>query len=136
MAKLTIKQEKFCLEYVIDGNASRSYREAYDTANMKEATISNSAYKLLQNDEVKAKIEQLRTETIKSSILSIEQRKELLTKIAMSETYDKFGNPSFTDVRGAIDLLNKMDGVYVVKNQTELSGEIAIAKIVELPKRG
>ena len=136
MAKLTIKQEKFCLEYVIDGNASRAYREAYDAANMKEATISNSAYKLLQNDEIKAKIEQLRTETIKSSILSIEQRKELLTKIAMSEAYDKFGNPSFTDVRGAIDLLNKMDGVYVVKNQTELSGEIAIAKIVELPKRG
>jgi hypothetical protein len=136
MAKLTIKQEKFCLEYVIDGNASRAYREAYDAANMKEATISNSAYKLLQNDEIKAKIEQLRTETTKSSILSIEQRKELLTKIAMSEAYDKFGNPSFTDVRGAIDLLNKMDGVYVVKNQTELSGEIAIAKIVELPKRG
>lgn len=122
MSKLTQKQETFCLEYLKDGNATRAYRESYNTAKMKDATISNNAYMLLKNSEIIAKIESLRKEIAKPTILSIQERKEILTQIALNVAYDKDGNKNFTDARGAIDILNKMDAVYIQKNQTELTG--------------
>lgn len=118
---LTLKQEKFCLEYMKDGNASRAYREAYNAENMKEATINNNSYKLLQKNDIATRINKLKDEMKSKAILSIEERKELLTKIAKNVSFDKEGNETYTDARGAIDLLNKMDGVYIQKNQTEIS---------------
>jgi phage terminase small subunit len=136
MNKLTQKQDKFCLEYLKDGNASRAYRESYSCSKMKEATVSNNAYMLLKHSEVIARIDELRKEIAKPTILSIQERKELLTKIAQSVSYDKEGNATYSDARGAIDLLNKMEAVYINKSQTELSGTVGIAKVIELPKRG
>jgi len=37
--KLTPKQQKFCYKYIETGNASKAYRQSYDTENMKPATI-------------------------------------------------------------------------------------------------
>lgn len=122
MSKLTPKQDKFCLEYLKDGNASRAYRESYDTDNMKEATINREAKSLIDNPKIATRLEELKKEIAKPTILSIQERKEILTKIAQSVSYDRDGNPSYTDARGAIDLLNKMDAVYIQKQQTELTG--------------
>ena len=126
MAELTVKQDKFCLEYLKDGNASRAYREAYDCDNMKEATINRAAKELIDNPNITTRINELRKQTTTSAILSIEERKELLTKIANNIVYDQNGNANYNDARGAIDLLNKMDGVYVQKNQTEINGVVTI----------
>lgn len=68
--QLTQKQENFCLQYVLLGNASAAYRIAYDTSNMKPETVNNSAYKLLQNGDVAARIEEIKTETEKTLGLS------------------------------------------------------------------
>ena len=118
---LTIKQERFVLEYMKDGNASRAYREAYDAENMGEATINVQASKLLKNDKVAIRIQELRNKETESAILSIEKRKEMLTKFAYEEDS---GN-----AMKAIEILNKMDGVYVVKQQTEVSGTLGVQKI-------
>lgn len=126
MSNLTIKQEKFCLEYIKDGNASRAYREAYDASNMKEATINRNAKALTDDNKIATRIDELRQEIKSKAILSIEERKELLSMIAKNIAYDKEGNANYGDARGAIDLLNKMDGVYIQKNQTELSGELGV----------
>lgn len=126
MSNLTIKQEKFCLEYIKDGNASRAYREAYNTENMKPESINRKAKELFDNVKVAARIDEIRKETSSKAILSIEERKELLSMIAKNIAYDKEGNANYGDARGAIDLLNKMDGVYIQKNQTELSGELGV----------
>lgn len=126
MNNLTIKQEKFCLEYIKDGNASRAYREAYDASNMKEATINRNAKALTDDNKIATRIDELRQEIKSKAILSIEERKELLSMIAKNIAYDKEGNANYGDARGAIDLLNKMDGVYIQKNQTELSGELGV----------
>lgn len=121
MSRLTPKQEKFCLEYMKDGNASRAYREAYNTSNMKPESIHRKAKEVIDNGNVRARIDELQKEINKPTILNIQERKEILTKIAQSVSYDKDGNPSYTDARGAIDILNKMDAVYIQKNQTELT---------------
>jgi len=58
---LTMKQENFCREYLLCGNASEAYRRAYNCENMKDETIWNNAYKLLnQNNDVKARITELK----------------------------------------------------------------------------
>lgn len=121
---LTQKQENFCLAYIKTGNASEAYRQSYSCGKMKEATIGNNAYMLMQNSEIKARIEEINKSAVNNAILTIEQRKEILSNIARNVSYDKDGNAGFTDARGAIDLLNKMDGVYVEKRETELKGKL------------
>lgn len=57
---ITNKREVFAKEYVKSGNPSASYRKAYKTSNMKPATISNNAYKLLKNNDVATRIKELK----------------------------------------------------------------------------
>ena len=121
MSKLTPKQENFCLEFMKDGNATRAYRESYDTSKMKEATINREAKALIDNHKIATRIDELREQIQKPTILSIQERKEILTKIALNVAYDKEGNCNYTDARGAIEILNKMDGIYIQKNQTEIT---------------
>ena len=118
---LTIKQERFVLEYMKDGNASRAYREAYDAENMKESSINVNASKLLSDTKIAQRVQELRNKETESAIISIEKRKELLTKFI----YDEDTNNAMK----AIEILNKMDGVYVVKQQTEVSGTLGVQKI-------
>ncbi len=58
--RLTIKRERFLFEYLKDGNATRSYRVAYDCDKASDKTIWNDAYKLLNKPEVAARLERLR----------------------------------------------------------------------------
>lgn len=53
---LTQKEAKFCRKYYECGSATEAYRYAYNCGNMKPATVSNSAYKLLQKPHIAAKI--------------------------------------------------------------------------------
>lgn len=55
-AKLTPKQEAFYRAYLETGNASESYRRAYDASNMKEATINKRASELLQHGEIAGRL--------------------------------------------------------------------------------
>ncbi|MCL5286301.1 MAG: terminase small subunit [Nitrospirae bacterium] len=67
---LTPKQEKFCLEYLECGNASKAYRASYTTDKMKDATIHRKAYELLQNGKIAARIDGLRAESAKIAVLT------------------------------------------------------------------
>lgn len=62
MSKLTIKQEKFCLEFIKTSNASESWRRVYDCSNTNEASIGRSAHKMMSNVKVMARINELKTE--------------------------------------------------------------------------
>lgn len=116
MADLTIKQEKFVLEYLKDGNASRAYREAYDSKNMKSETINRKAKELTDHPKISAKIAEFRNMNIEQTIISIEKRKELLTKFAFEE--------DASNAMKAVEILNKMDGVYITKNETTVTGSV------------
>ena len=56
---LTQKQEKFCIFYVEIGDASKAYRLAYSCDKMKDTTINRSAFELMQNHKITARIEEL-----------------------------------------------------------------------------
>ena len=65
-SKLTGKQYSFCVEYVRSGgNQSEAYRNSlYDASKMKAETITNNAYKLMQNNDVLTTIQELKAETM------------------------------------------------------------------------
>jgi len=58
--KLTLKQEKFCQEYINTGNATEAYRRVYSTSNMKDTTINRKAKELIDNGKVSARLVRLK----------------------------------------------------------------------------
>lgn len=119
---LTDKQENFAIQYVVNGgNATQAYKECYDVAETtSDATIWVAAHKVLHNDKVSTRIAELRKQRFSTKILSIEERQIILSELGIGGD------------KNAIDLLNKMDGVYMEKKQieTKTSGTLSI-EIVE-----
>lgn len=129
MKKLTIKQEKFCQEYIITGNASEAYRRAYNASNMKDKTITEKASRLLTQDNISARVGVLKGELenkfeitkeklaniLMNRVLLFEQMQELAQKPQLtSQEYDKYtrliGILKASDSNKAIDQLAKMFG--------------------------
>jgi len=69
---------------------------------------------LLGHARIQAHIAELRREIDSQKIMDAAERRELLTRFARDEDTGK------TDRLRAMDLLNKMDGVYI--NKTQISG--------------
>jgi phage terminase small subunit len=106
---MTIKQEKFCIEYIKSGNATEAYKKAFNAENMKPTTINKKAYELLKKPEIKEFIEKTREQTIDEAIIETKQRKIFLSNLIRDDKAD------ISEKLKAIDLLNKMDGVYTQK---------------------
>jgi phage terminase small subunit len=121
---LTQKQENFCLAYIKTGNASEAYRQAYNAEKMKPESINVKACELLKDVNVTVRVNELKARAESKAIITLEQRKELLSRFAWEEETDKSMK--------AIDLLNKMESVYIQKNQTELSGAVGVTFQIDL----
>ena len=72
MAKLTLKQEAFCQAYIETGNASEAYRKAFDASRMKPETVNRSAFDLLQNPKITARLEEIRAEHAKRHEITVD----------------------------------------------------------------
>ena len=106
-------QENFCVEFVRCGNATEAYKRAgYKVRSDNTAAVC--AAKLLRNAKVQSRIAELREELDSHKIMDAAERRELLTQFARDEETAK------PDRLKAMDLLNKMDGVYI--NKTQVSG--------------
>jgi phage terminase small subunit len=57
--KLSSKQEKFCIAYIQTISATKAYKAAYNTSNMKPETINNKGYILLNNSKIRARISEI-----------------------------------------------------------------------------
>ncbi len=110
--KLTEKQENFALEYVLNGgNATAAYRKCYDVGeNTLETTIWKNAHLALNIAKVSVRIDEFRKQKYSSKVMSVEER-----KVKLSEWIE--GGDS-----KALDMLNKMEGIYIEKKQLEHSG--------------
>ncbi len=110
--KLTDKQENFSISYVANGgNATAAYKECYNVGkDVSNNTIWVAAHKVLHNNKVSIRIDELRKQRFSTKILSIEERKIILSELGVSGD------------KNAIDLLNKMEGIYIEKRQLEHSG--------------
>lgn len=135
MEKLTIKQEKF-VQNLLKGMSQReAYKNSYDASNMKNETIDRRASELFKNGKVKARYEELNKRAENKAIMSAIERKKWLTKVIncdvkVKQEYDneiKEYDPYMSDRLKALDMLNKMDGVYV----TKVNGDINVNKKLE-----
>ena len=105
--------ENFCLEIVQSGNGTEAYKKAgYKVKSDNAAAVG--AAKLLRKAKVQKRIAELRSEMDSHKIMDAVERRELLTQFARDEETAK------PDRLKAMDLLNKMDGVYI--NKTQVSG--------------
>jgi len=86
---LTVKQEKFCQEYIKCGDASKAYRAAYNTKNMKIETIHRAAKQLMDNSKVAARIKKLQESIAKRNEITVDDLiKELEEARTVAATCD------------------------------------------------
>lgn len=118
MAKLTPKQEKFCLEFIQCGNAAEAYRRAYSAEKMKPETVWNSAYKLMENGEVKARVQELRETAAQKAMVTLESHLADLARLRdLAEEDGQFSAAITAEIsRG------KAVGLYTERLKQEVSG--------------
>lgn len=114
---LSAKQEKFCLEYrKHEGNATA----AAIAAGYSERTAGSQGNRLLKNVEIQKRIKELADDAVRKQIIGLDRRALVLSKIAQDAGAD-------TQARiRAIDVLNKMDGVYIFKAEINISGNVGL----------
>lgn len=131
MSKLTIKQNNFCEVYVNTSSPSKAYKAAYDVSPTTQMNvISVKASELLQNGNVKVRIQQLKQEVaarnyitrqdIAEGYLEIINAWKGLMVLASKEKLSNEQKQKFyllkemvkgSDYRGAFDSLAKMFGL-------------------------
>ena len=139
---LTAKQEQF-VKNIIDGmSQADAYRSAYDTTRMKDKTVWEKASALMKNDKVTARLKELRDQLAKPTIMTAQERLELLTRIAKGEEPERvvqfvegekfeYEIPASLKTRkDAIDIMNKMTGEYTQKIEANVSYEDNLRKLV------
>ena len=120
--KLTPKQQAFVHGYIVNGNASASYRSAYNTSRMKPETVSRTAYDLLNNRKIAARIEELQAEARKRHEVTMDS----LTKEAFKAIEVAINNGQASAYVSALTLVAKMHGLLTdrqeVKQNTHITG--------------
>jgi phage terminase small subunit len=104
MADLTIKQEKFAQKYVELGNASEAYRQAYDTEKAKPETIWNEAYKLMENPDVAARVNELKQLAAKRHEVTVDSLTDEYESIREAAFIEKQFSPAIAAVTGKAKL--------------------------------
>jgi phage terminase small subunit len=106
---LTTKQEKF-VQNLLKGMSQReAYKSSYNASNMKDETIDVKASLLFKQDKIRVRYEELTERTTKKTIITAQERMEFLTRIILGEEAEAY----LQDKMKAVDLLNKMDGQYI-----------------------
>ncbi len=118
---LTAKQEKFCQGVVKGLTYSDAYRQAYNAKKMKPETVNNSAFKLLKNGDIAARIEKLKekiTDDIKYTVEDSFNSLCKAQKLALNRV-NQFGkpNPDLANFIKAEELKGKLTGLYVEKKE-------------------
>lgn len=122
---LTAKQEKF-VQCIIEGmSQADAYRSAYNAAKrMTDKTIWEKASRLMADDKVKARVQELRDQLAKSTIMTAQERLEWLTSVIKSE------EESTADKLKASDQMNKMQGEYLQRIQSTVTYEDNLREVV------
>ena len=117
---LTPKQELFAQKIAEGMSQADAYRSAYSCKNMSDNAIYREASLLLDNPKVAQRLREIRDINARPSIMTAQKRKEWLTTVI---------NDPEVDINArlrASDQLNKMEGEYVQKVETELKNAVSI----------
>ena len=135
---LTVKQEKFCIDYAKTGNARQAYKNAgYNCKN--DASIDASASKLLSYTKVKERLAELAKEAKTSAIADIQEMQETLTEIIRQQLEEEVivvdpmrgtsktkKAASIKDIIAAVNTLGKMQGAFVDKLDVKHTATVVI----------
>ena len=111
---LTTKQEIF-VQRLIEGYSQReAYKFAYNCEKMKNSTIDNNAYKLMQNNEISTRYEELKNELKQKMFYTVEKANDDLEWIKLKAKED-------IEYRG-IKQANATTYLGAVKQQIDLNG--------------
>ena len=115
---------------VADGlNFSDAYRHAYETVNMKPATIANNAYKLMQDNDIATRIKSLQDAVTAGKAWSFEQgMEEVETNIRLSRQLSQMG-PARAATKDALELSGLLD-------QPQGLADIKITKVTVILNHG
>lgn len=117
---LTPKQEAFVQNIIQGMSQADAYRSAYSCKNMTDNSIYVNASKLVADAKVAQRLKELREQLAKPSIMSAQERLEWLTELIKSD------EESTSDKLRAADIMNKMQGEYIQKIETELKNAVNI----------
>lgn len=136
---LTPKQENYVRNLVKGMSQREAYKKSYDAKNMKDETIDKKASELFKQEKIRGRYEELQKQIDDDAIMSATERQKWLTGVLKNEILEdiyvrdsdgvetKVGsrNADLNTKMKAMDILNKMNGVYV----TKLEGDIGITTI-------
>lgn len=78
-AKLTAKEEKFCLEVATGVDEfdkpisyAEAYRRAYNAGKMKSSTVDEKASLMMGKDKIRARVQELRDNIAKKAAITVE----------------------------------------------------------------
>ena len=108
------RQKRFAEYYAQSGNAE----QAAIAAGYSEKYARGNAYKLVAISGISKYIKELTEKAQEARIMSVSERRALLSDIARNE------NEKTQDRVKAIDTLNKMTGEYITKIEGNISAEI------------
>ena len=109
--QLNTNQRKFVENLVASGKQTESYMEAYDNDNYMGSAASSS--RLLKLAKIKKAYEEKMEELKQINVLSIDERKRLLVNEILNSE-----NKTADKVK-ALDVLNRMEAVYVEKVEAD-----------------
>ena len=108
-------QVRFCEEYLKNGNnATKAYMVARPSVKANTAAVASN--KLLKNEKIQEKMQEIKAEISRRNHMDIEERYKILTQIARTgEDKDRIK---------AIDAINKMEGIAEEKQEININNNI------------
>ena len=117
---LTAKQEKFVQELIRNGgNRSAAYRVAYDASKMKEQTINQKASRLLKQDNIRARYDEIQGKVIEKTVEKTADDAATMRAFIIDKL-KKIASGELTDVEEGI----RPDGSWAVKKKTRRVSDI------------
>lgn len=114
--------ERYAQEIARGISQADAYRAAYPkSARWKDKTVYNHASEMRRIPEVDERIKELQAEAASAAVMDRQERLETLTTIAR----DEHMHPK--QRMQAIDLINKMDAVYVQRVEANVHGDLSDA---------
>jgi len=109
--KLTAKQEKFA-RLVAEGNTqAEAYRQAYNSAKMKAETIQNNAYILMRNNDIAARVDEIKKEITKNLDLASQITVERQLKYAQKAVQECLKVGDWNNYLKAMEMQNRLLGL-------------------------
>ena len=133
MINLNPKQEKFCCEFITCGNATAAYKVAYP--NVGDNTARVNASRLLADKRIQVRLKELQSEMTSEKICDSIELQEFLSRVVRRELTEELYLPSgerqeransVRDALKAAELLARISGLYVNKQEVELSATMPV----------